>query len=319
MSFSNASDYEPQTQDKVLGTFIVLALLVLFYLLIHRAFIENFIGDWFYLEAEMPKTYGVTKGTLIELSGVTIGVVDSVSLQPSTRVLIRMRFDQNQTYLLRRGSQFRINSDLGIDTVLSGVRLELVPGDQKDLIAENKTVSIIEPKSINQLMDEFKVEELAEQAKNIVANLEIITGTVSDKQDKLNATLNHLEMMSSHLSQTSSKLPSLIEELKQTNQLLQSDLKNVDYTLSEIREPVVTLLTTTNKTLQGVEKTLLALNPVFDNVPALVQSADKTLQSVNYLSYKLSNHWLLSEGARVDDEDVITIRMMPDEELYQGE
>lgn len=316
MSFSRASDYEPQTQDKIIGLFVVIALAMLLALVFQRTHISTYTGDWIRLQAFMSKSYGVSKGTIIELSGVTIGTVASVSLQPDARVLLELRFARNQSGLLKQGSSFKVNSQLGIDTVLSGVRLELVPGQQESLLQDGDRVAIVEPKSLDQIMEELELDQVARKAKVIVANLEAISTTIVQKQDAISATLDNLNRLSHNLNEASLRLPETLNAINATNQQVQVSVQQFNQQLMTVTVPAADMMQSATDALVAAQATMEHMQPAVAQLPGLLESTRQTTQAIRYLSYQLSEHWLLG-GSESFERGGSGLRMAPDDSLYR--
>jgi paraquat-inducible protein B len=88
--------------------------------------------------------------TTLEYMGVTAGKVETISLKPSLDgVIVRLRLRKNAAALARAGSKFWIvhpeigfSGVHGLDTLVSGVRLNVIPGNgpaEKSFVGLDKT------------------------------------------------------------------------------------------------------------------------------------------------------------------------------------
>lgn len=314
MSFSRATDYQPEAQDRMIGLFVLIAIAVILYLILNYSAIRVSTTQWVHLHTQMTNTHGLSAGTAIELSGVKIGTVGSVSLQADTQVAVELLIEPARAELLRRDSYFVINSELGLDTVLSGVRLELVPGQKKDLLQSGDTVLVEEPQSMDELLQEFDIERLAIRAQEILNNLEKITAAVAGERESIANLLVNLEKVSEGLHQTSTQLPLLVNSINDVSVQLDESLSGIDGNIEMLVGPLQETVSSASGTLIALESALVDLQPTLQALPLLLSSGRQAAQSFGNLSDQLASHWLFGDKESVARP--LRPMLLPDDELY---
>ncbi|MAM86079.1 MlaD family protein [Allohahella sp. A8] len=309
---------ELRRQDRTLGFFIVLACGIALYLLLQQTYAQNQKLGWIKLESLLSNSFGVKTGTLIELSGVTIGQVGDVRLRKDARVEIDTLIDDQYAQLLKVDSRLQVSSALGLETVLSGSSLELIPGTSDQLLENGGSIAIVEPKSIDQIMDEMKLEELALQIQTIVGNLETITSNLAAQQNEVAAALANMSAFTGELVVIAEEIPQLLKSVDHTLGSFDSSLDNLDIAINNFAAPATTLMETSDRFMRGAEQSMLALQPTLDAMPGVLSSANQTMLTLNKLTGQVSNHWLLRSEGGAEGTELLHHRMLSDESLYDS-
>ncbi|GAA3947592.1 MlaD family protein [Allohahella marinimesophila] len=309
---------ELRRQDRTLGLFIVVACGIALYLLLQQTYSQSQKLGWIQLESLLSNSFGVKPGTLIELSGVTIGQVGDVRLRKDARVEIDTLIDDQYAQLLKIDSKLQVSSALGLDTVLSGSSLELIPGTSDQLLDNGGSIAIVEPKSIDQIMDEMKLEELATQIQTIVANLETITSNLAAQQTEVSVALANMSAFTGELVVIAEDIPALLKSVNHTLGSFDSSLDNLDVAINSFAEPAATLMLTSDRFMMSAEQSMQALQPTLEAMPSVLSSANQTMLALNKLTTQVSNHWLLGgEGASTEDS-ALRHRLLSDDSLYDS-
>jgi len=325
LSFSRSLKDDIHRQDTIIGIFITVAAGLVVYLLLHQSYLGSQKDNWIDLHSELSNSFGLAPGTLIELSGVTIGNVETVTLRDDARVEIGLTIDNRYQNLLRLGSQLNISSAIGLDTVISGVRMELVPGDDEVLLKSGDPIDIVAPQSFDEIIESLELEGMADQAKQIVSSLETIMGGIADSNAETMALLSNANGISATLNQ---QLPLLMEQLNTTLQSAQTmiagvgkEVAGVGGELASISAPTKELLATANTTLETSSDLLQELRPSLQQLPATIDSLEQTLVTVERLTRQLSHHWLLggdkSNKGNIGATGASNLVLLPDHSLYQ--
>lgn len=308
---------ELRRQDRTLGFFIVIALAIALYFLLQQTYAQNQKLGWIQLESLLSNSFGVKAGTLIELSGVTIGQVGAVRLRKDARVEIDTLIDDQYAQLLKVDSRLQVSSALGLETVLSGSSLELIPGSSDQLLDNGGSIAIVEPKSIDQIMDEMKLEELALQIQTIVANLETITTNLAAQQNEVAVALANMSAFTGELVVIAEDIPTLLKSVDHTLGSFDDSLANLDVAINSFAAPTARLMETSDQFMRKADQSMQALQPSIDALPGVLSSANQTLRAVSQLSNQISGHWLL--GSEVSSDTTVSLRrrLLSDDALYE--
>lgn len=315
MKSSHRLGSQPRWQDVILGIFVVVAVVVVVYLMIHQTYFQAQKKHWLTLKATVAETFGIAPGTLVELSGVTIGNVKSMVLGRDAAVRLTIIIDDQYADFMRVDSVLEVNSQLGVDAMLSGVGLTLVPGEQLELLEEGGSISIQEPKSLDQMMEELKIEQLAANAQAIVDHVETITGAVASQQEVMVQTMQHVNQLTAAMVALTEEMPSLLGSVETTLAALQQTLTTVDQEVLALTAPLETNLKSSDELLRVSADTLSSLEPALEELPSLMNYTKQVMWSVDRLSRQLAQHWLFG-GETIVTQAPVGSLLLPDDGLY---
>jgi ABC-type transporter Mla subunit MlaD len=322
-----------RSQDTIIGLFVLLAIGLVLYLVLQQTYFQSQRTHWIQLNSVLSNSFGLSKGTVIELSGVVIGNVDSVLLRPDAKVEVTVLVNDEYAHLLSQDSRLKINSALALESVLSGVRLEFVPGVSEQMLTNGDSIEILEPKSLGQIVEEMKLEELAKQMQNIVANVDKLTSDLADQREDLVVTMENLRTFSGQTVKIGDQVSDFLLGLDKSNQALQAGLNQLNQTIKNLDEPASEALVSVNQSMTSAgealisakqvmasaDEALVSLRPALEKMPELLATTNNALLSINQLSQTLSRHWLLSGDGGADESltGASGSRLPSDKTLYR--
>ncbi len=318
MSFAPPQSLSASRQDKLLGLFVIIAVVVTLSIYVRSALDDSEL--WLTFNAKMHSSYGLSVGAPIKLNGINIGQIDQVELTPSGEVLIEFTLSTEYQNLYTTNSVLVVDTTLGINNVLSGAGLNFqsIPGPK---LGEGAAVQVQEPQSLQSLMDEWDVEALANQVKDILNNLNEVMSTVRDNQQNVTASLNNIASMTETLAQASESLPSVLAKLDATLTTLQQTVTDTQSVLNQNVDVFNETLTTSTEMMQGINGIVNALEPTIESLPETQRLLDSVLLETLNLTEKLNQHWLLGDSQLPQSTTSISrpfIVLPPDESLYQS-
>lgn len=318
MSFAPSQSLSASRQDKLLGLFVIIAVVVTLSIYVRSALDDSEL--WLTFDAKMHSSYGLSVGAPIKLNGINIGQIDQVELTPSGEVLIEFTLSTKYQNLYTTNSVLVVDTTLGINNVLSGAGLNFqsIPGPK---LSEGAAVQVQEPQSLQSLMDEWDLEALANQVKDILNNLNEVMSTVRDNQQNVTASLNNIASMTETLAQASESLPSVLAKLDATLTTLQQTVTDTQSVLNQNVDVFNETLTTSTEMMQGINGIVNALEPTIESLPETQRLLDSVLLETLSLTEKLNQHWLLGDSQLPQSTTSISrpfIVLPPDESLYQS-
>ncbi len=82
--------------ETAVGVFVLIGLICVGYLTIKLGKMELIGDNYYYLQARFQNATGVKKGAQVEIAGVQVGQVDSISLDPKRQVaLLRLKIQKS--------------------------------------------------------------------------------------------------------------------------------------------------------------------------------------------------------------------------------
>lgn len=294
MSFAKPQSFESKFQDKVLGAVIIIASGLILYALYLSQLVNTQTKDDFKLKAHLTQTYGIEVNSSVSLSGVLIGYVSDLTLTNNAQVEITLNLDSDYQKFYREGSYLKIDSQLGLSTVLSGSNLIFVTAQQSTkTLSPNSKISIEEPKSVNDLLEEWKVEEIANKAISVVDSLEKVTAKISQNQNSIEQIILNVETLSENLIISSQLIPEMIENTKAPLTNLSAAGLTISDTLNQIQPKLNMSLTEVSLLTKELRQTNADLQPAIIELPSLIYNIEDTLNSSQKLMHTLDNHWLI--------------------------
>lgn len=305
MSFSPPSTLETSLQDKIIGLLILSALILVGYLF-YLNDEQSDDSNWISFQVAMSETYDVGPGATIDFKGINIGSVHTIELMNNGRVLFTIWLHKEYENFYVNGSKIIVDSTIGLGNVLSGSGLVFENGESNIRLQPGSLIAAEEPKALNDLLQEWNVEQVAAQVISVLDNLEDITATISRNQKNVDMLMSNLAQISLSIQETTQTLPTLVDQVQavvvsvntsinDSKALVKSHSDNLD----ELARQSITLLTTSQHVLESAQ-------PIFDELPTTLEAIDVTLYESTLFIQKLNNHWLFGNKNENIDMDLYT-------------
>lgn len=304
MTTSGYTAFEVGTKDRVVGLFVIGAVL-LFLMGFLIPFVQKFNADDgipFY--SIIDKTYGIAPDSKVSMRGVIVGNVTQVAITDDATVRVDFRLSSAYSAFYKSGSRMSVDSNIGVNTILSGSGLILIPGpSDNELMSPGEFVPTEIPQGIGSILDELDIVQLTDQVTEIVTNIEEITTGVNHNQEKIYASLDNLQEITANLAEISRSLPAITQSVDQSLVSLQSTMAGVDsmvQTTDKNLQPMLKDMTALTQqatlTLSETEELFRSTTPVMNQLPTFLRTTDVALQSITGLTDQLSQSWLLGGG-----------------------
>ncbi len=278
---------EVQNIDRIVGAFIVGAMIIVllsWFLNLHS---ENESEDKTVFKAIISQSFDLTVGGKIELAGIAIGAIDKITLQHDGQVLITLGFFNKYKKFLTVGSQLEIKSALGMQNIFGdkGLVFNYNP-KEKVLLQANALLNVKEPVDLAAQIEAFDLPQLAVQVKSIVSNVEEITNHLKNDQGALFATLDNINKITANLSKSTDEIPLLLKDVQQQiPRILSSVEKNLN-NLEAATGAVPDILT-------RVDALVINVGDSTKKLPSLLSRSTNLLDNSIEMTDKLNNHWIL--------------------------
>lgn len=205
----------------------------------------------------LPDAEGLTKGSRVQMAGVEVGVVRSVQLVESKRVVIRL--------WVQRSVQFPSDSRALLQSVgvFGDQIVMLMPGSSTRLAADGDTLDASVASGLTDMAAELgeDAEALLGQLERLLADSTIdqVHGTVA----ALPGTVRGVERL---VRENSDEFAAMSRSLRQTAETLNNTLESaeVDSTLADIRASAANM-SETSKTLRDLADRLASIAEKIDN------------------------------------------------------
>ena len=176
-----------------LGIFVLtgLVLLVAFFYMLGKN--QSFFSARFLVKAQFEDVNGLTPGSNVRISGIVVGVVESVTLLNDTLVEVGLRLDEEMRKVVRKNAV----ADIGTDGLVGNRVVNLQPAKQPAPFIEPGDVLRSQPKISTAAM----MQTLERTNQNVLAISEgLVETVVRINQSAQLATLLNDERLSQNLS-----------------------------------------------------------------------------------------------------------------------
>ena len=305
------------TQEKLVGIFVLLALLVFFLLFAMNSKTTHLFDDYISLHLYVKNAEGISSETAVRISGIEVGKVAQVEIAPDNRIRITVRVYERYHSLLRQDS----SAAIGKLSLLGRSSIDITAGSPELPGLEDGTALIVEePLSFDQLIAELTpvirgIEESVENFALVMAAIE---------PDKLNNTLNNLQLASEQVEQISRRLASgkgalgmamyddtFQQQLGNAVGTLESALYAAERRLQQL-DPVLAnmdsitrqtdqaathfplLVDETTQMVSNVNTSLTSLNMEIKQLPDLITRMNVLMEQTDRLLEGIANSWMFS-------------------------
>lgn len=170
---------------------------------------------------------GLKDGDAVWLSGVKIGIVQSVRIIDEGKVIVKLSLNDKQNQFLKSDATAFIGSDGLVGNKIVVIR----PGSASSTIHENDTINSFSPTDTQELFNLAK--EVGSNTRTITDDLKLITAKLNKGQGIVGELLHDgelslqvrdlvssLKRASEHTNKTTEELQAMVKDLKEGNGLL---------------------------------------------------------------------------------------------------
>jgi len=292
MSFALPQSFKTSPQEKVVGFFIVFAIVTFIYLSSLKSELTAFSKP-VNLTTELNQSYGINTGSPVILSGVTIGEVSDVELLTSGKVKVIISLLVKYKELYRDDSTLKIDSQFGFNTLLVGKGMIFNPGKSKELFSRDDSIVTIEPKTLMDLTNELNVVEISKTVERVFDHFEKILFNLVEKENDINQILSNSNQLTSSLKNTSEKLPLILTNFNDFIKIIDKKSTPIFSLLEQRLKESKKLIVSSNQLMLELQKLNKKVQPNIDKLPETFEKINNTLLEIESLTKQLQNLWYL--------------------------
>jgi phospholipid/cholesterol/gamma-HCH transport system substrate-binding protein len=283
-------------QEKLAGTFVLVAVGLLVWLLLSSQKTQNLFEEEITLYAKMSSIQAVNKDTNVIISGLDIGAVTDVDIDDENNVVITMSILKKYQKLIRTDSTAEL---LNFKFALLGKSvIEISVGSpQLPVIEDGSTLVIKESFNLVQLVAKFEpvLVTLQDSIKKINDILQAIDPQkIGENLSNLDSISNDLKVITHQIRQGKGAAGNAI-----FNEDMQDDVVTTTANLKQLTEQTKGIIEQTRLLLIGLQQQVDEMPELTDKVKPLLDEADKTIRA----SQKI---WPLSSSMPKDDKQTLT-------------
>lgn len=284
------------TQEKLAGTFVLVAVGLLVWLLLSSQKTQNLFEEQITLYATMSSIQAVNKDTNVIISGLDIGAVTDIDIDDENNVVITMSILKKYQKLIRTDSTAEL---LNFKFALLGKSvIEISVGSpQLPVIEDGSTLVIKESFNLVQLVAKFEpvLVTLQDSIKKINDILQAIDPQkIGENLSNLDSISNDLKVITHQIRQGKGAAGNAI-----FNEDMQDDVVTTTANLKQLTEQTKGIIEQTRLLLISLQQQVDEIPELTDKVKPLLDEADKTIRA----SQKI---WPLSSNMPKNDKKTLT-------------
>ncbi len=196
--------------DRFVGVFVILALALIVVTLVFMSRGQKWFEKRYHYSVVFNKVYGLKPGTGVTISGMEVGSVTSLRLNPQSKVELTLEILKTYKDNIRKDSQATIVSSL-----LGAKTVEITMGspDQSHL-PEGGTLLSQDPKEITDILKEIDVKTPLKKVDEALENLKSVTAKLDNPRGELFAMLRNVEGITAQLKDGQGNLGAILQDRK---------------------------------------------------------------------------------------------------------
>ncbi|MDH3393987.1 MAG: MlaD family protein, partial [Desulfobulbaceae bacterium] len=217
-------------QERVVGTFVLLAMVVLLGLLIATGKTRYFFEDYITVYGYLPTAQGVGLDDRVKVAGLDGGYIESINIDEENRIVVTMRLVERFHRLIRSDSVARLRTVAMFGTTASGINISAGSSDQP-LLADKSFMEVEVASSFDEMAGELgKALGSVNEAVGTMAELakSLRVAKIGDTVQNINGVAANLRSMTDHVASGKGALGAALYDDK-----LQNDLKTSVASLHE--------------------------------------------------------------------------------------
>ncbi len=315
-------------RERLVGVFVLVALAVIFGLIFINSRTSHLLEERITYHVYLKNAQGVSTESIVKVSGIEVGRVSSIDIAPDNRVHLELFVYQRFHNLLRADSR----GSLSKLSVLGKAVIDISAGSvSAPLLPEGATLSIEEPKSLDELMADLapvleKVRQIVDGVATLVQAVD--PADVATTSREMARTLESLRLVSAQIASGKGALGQAVfsaeAEHKVTSSLssLETVLHKADQRLSEMRpllanasaitdegrtttQELSALVVETKQLVNQMNTAMGTVNVELQQMPELVSRMKLLMDSTDRTLQGLQRIWPLSAAVPAVRDDIL--------------
>ena len=196
--------------DRYVGIFVILALALIIVTLVFIARGQKWFEKRYHYTAVFDKVQGLKRGTAVTISGMEVGSVKALRLNPQSKVEVTLEVLETYKDFIRQDSQATIASGL-----IGGKTVELTVGSpNQSALAEGKNIPSQEPKELTDFLKGIDVKTPLKKLDEALENVKSITEKLNNPRGELFTLLKNVEFITTQLKTGQGNVGAILQDKK---------------------------------------------------------------------------------------------------------
>jgi phospholipid/cholesterol/gamma-HCH transport system substrate-binding protein len=273
-------------QERVVGTFVLLAMVALIGLLIATGKTKYLFEDHITLYGYLTKAQGIAPDSTVRISGIDGGYVSDIDVSEKNEIIVTMRVFKRYHKLLRTDSKAILRNSSFFGASAGIIEISAGSPDQP-LLTDQAKIRIQEP---------YSMEELATEITSALANVhatiqELAAFVESLKPQRFAASVDNVTTITKNLKEITGQLAGgggMLGAVLYDDQL-KSDLKSSMHSLSGTVTAMETRLAELEPILADTGEFSDSIKNTLHDFPTLISQLKATVIQVNAMLSTMDN------------------------------
>ena len=288
--------------DRFVGIFVIFALALIVVTLVFITRGQRWFEKRYHYSVVFNKVYGLKPGTGVTISGMEVGSVTSLRLNPQSKVELILEILETYKGNIRKDSQATIVSSL-----LGAKTVEVTMGspDQPPLPAGGTLLSQ-DPKEITDILKEIDVKTPLKKVDEALENLKSVTAKLNNPQGELFTLLKNVEWITTQLKNGQGNAGAILQDRKMHGEItatLESARRSAAH-IEETTRNVFQFSKDLPRVMADIDRTLKELPGIVDEVKRAAADLPQVTQDVRKVTAEAP---VIMENVKEIAQDVKTI------------
>jgi len=267
--------------DRYVGILVVFAILMAVVALVFVGRGQKWFAKRSPYKVVFSKVQGLKPGTPVTISGMEVGNVKSLRLDPQSKVELMIEVLQRYQGNIRQDSQAAIAMAL-----IGGKTIEITVGSpEKPLLPPGSTIPSLEPREITDLLKEIDVKGYLKKIDEVLDNLNSITHKLDDPKGSLFRTLGNLEFVTSQLKNGQGSMGAILQDPKMHGEINAaiaqvrrslSNAEEITRNAAQVSQNLPPLMGEVDRSVKEVPKLIEELKKALAELPPILEDIKKT-------------------------------------------
>jgi len=267
--------------DRYVGILVVFAILMAVVALVFVGRGQKWFAKRSPYKVVFSKVQGLKPGTPVTISGMEVGNVKSLRLDPQSKVELMIEVLQRYQGNIRQDSQAAIAMAL-----IGGKTIEITVGSpEKPLLPPGSTIPSLESKEITDLLKEIDVKGYLKKIDDVLDNLKSITHKLDDPKGSLFRTLGNLEFVTSQLKNGQGSVGAILQDPKMHGEINAaiaqvrrslSNAEEITRNAAQVSQSLPPLMGEVDRSVKEVPKLIEELKKILAELPPILEDIRKT-------------------------------------------
>lgn len=260
------------SQERMVGIFVLSAIVVLIFLLFSAIKSKNIFEEHFLIYGKLNSAEGLSTETIVQISGIEVGKVSDIDITDDNHIMLTMQIFNRYHKLLRTDSKIKVSSLNA--TIIGKSIIGITAGSHnKELLKPGTVLDIQESGSVEDVIVEATA--ILDVINNMVHEIATIVSAVDPK--KISSTIDSLNNMTRSIEQYAERMNSDKGALGMIvhDEALQKNISDSAKNIKQATDQLSQLISALKQNADEVPIVLKSINSVVDETEETIEAAQR--------------------------------------------